>query len=1118
MATRLWFPGKRKIDNPGIPDRESRNFKYESQNKSFMQLNFYRVLFLLSVSLISFFPFEGFSKEKPNGLETIMVSMRFENITLKETLTRIRQQVHVSFAYNEKDVNVGIRVSGNFNNTPLPKVLDQLLIANGYVYKEQNRMILVSPAPKPEKPVPKGGVKGKVYDAVTGETLVGASIVVEGTNKGTTTDREGQYTLSGLEPGTWHIAVSFVSYQKKLFTDVRVASGNNTLLDVPLNPATENISEVEVVGRVNVKTAPIRNTDEISLIHNIRTSDLMVTGISSEQIGKSLDRDASDVVKRAPGVSMLNNFVMIRGMSPRYTKTYINGMQMSSSESFQRAFAFDLIPSGVIDAIDIYRMPAPELPGGFGGGIIKVKTKKSQTARRFQISVSGDYDTDNSFTDLYTGSNDSDKDWMGMGGDDREFLPQLDNLPSYNLYPAERLDQLKTMKPVNDLEKSRHSLNRSFGINYYDSWLIGRVRINNLTSLNYTYKREAHTNYRFYYSDIITSGHKEEQLRDGIERLDSISAEKVRLNALQSLNVVFNNNHQVSFEFFANRNATDANSMSHRATEFSVSSRLSDAIPKDIQTQYSYKINDLFSGQFSGTHRFGKHELEWSYGRSKFKSFVPNQEIFDFQYLNPSQNEGFYRFNFSSIAGTGDNSRSSYAIEEEGENAALNYTFTLNQNSKMKAGGAYIKQNRTSVSSDYYWITHYNSGGNAYYIDDPNPWLHLSEILGPDLYDVNAVSPKDFEEVVTDNNYRYDNKIWAGFLAWKQSFFRQKLELYGGMRYEYEYAQLFDKNGDAVTEERIYIAGQSEPVILDLEGPYTNYWLPSISLTWNLNEKQKLRAGYGKTLDRVFARERSLDQYQSIEDGKLYTGNKVLKNASLDNADLRWEYYPSESEFLSAGLFYKHIQNPIENFEWEGAKVTNVVAVNYKEADLYGAEAEIRKNMGFIPVSWADRFSLIANVSYTYTRIRDSFFWKGSLEWTDEVAGNRPLTGTTPFLVNANLYYTDPKLKTQLAVNYNYTSETLYAAGDTEFGYLYQDPYDQLDVTLIQPFGKSVTLKAGVQNLFKKNITGWRDRDFDGEKRPDVESSFGQVPVSDIGDAMRISTFRKIYVGLTVSF
>jgi TonB-dependent receptor len=1040
---------------------------------------------------------------------------QFPEELLSARLKRIGQQGNATILFDPKTTGNTRVVALEATNITVEEALERSLSATPFTWKKtaEKSYAVIKKTAEQQPKKGKGSISGTILDEA-GESLTGASVVIKGTTIGTTSNLDGNYTLEGIAPGTYTIEVSYIGYQKRQFNKVKVKPGQTTSLDIKLTPASEDIGEVEVHGKIDKSKAVIRNTSEVSLINSIRTSDLMVTGISSEQISKSLDRDASDVVRRAPGVSMLSNFVLVRGMAPRYTKTYINGMEMSSSESFQRAFSFDLIPSGVIDAVDIYRMPAPELPGGFGGGIIKVRTKQSQTARRFQINISGDYDTDNSFKDLYTGSNESDKDWYGFGGNDRAFLSDIKGLENYNynVYPEKRMALLKTMRPVNDLEKSRHTLNRSLGLNYYDSWLIGGVRINNLTSLNYSYKREAHNNYRFYYSDLVNNGENDKYLDGGIERLDSISVEKVRLNALESINIVINDNHWVGFNFFANRNANDANSMSPRATAGSAAYRLSDSIPKDIGVQYSYKLNDLYSGQLSGSHRFGKHEVEWSYGRSKFKSYVPDQEIFDFQY-----NKGYdaYSFYFAlPTASSGDNTRSSYTIEEKGENATLDYVFALNRGSKLKAGGAYMKQNRTSVSHDYFWQVRAGSYTESGLV---SPWLNMSEFLGPDLYDATGASTKDFVKVRSNsNNYSYDNKIWAAYLAWKQSFFDQKLELYGGLRYEYEYAQLFDAGGNAVTQETTRIG--SETIVFDLEGPWLEYWLPSVSLSWNLSEKQKLRAGYGKTIDRAFARERSLGMYQSVEEGKLYIGNKVLRNARLDNVDLRWEYYPSETEFIAAGLFYKHIDKPIENFEWESSHASYVLAVNYKKADLYGAEIEIRKNLGFIPVNWADRFSFIANISYSHTKLENSYYSKGTLQWTekDSIRSDRPMTGTTPFLVNANLYYTDPNLKTQVSVNYNYTGQMLQATGDIEFGYLYQNPHNQLDFTIIQPFGKHIALKAGVQNLLKKDITGWRDRDFDGELHPDEARNPGYKP--DIDNAMRISTLRKIYLGLKISF
>ena len=1038
------------------------------------------------------------------------VSLESSSATLKEVLNQLSGKSKVKFIYSENDIRGVVYDHLEFKDQPLDEVLEAILSPHKLTYTQMNDRVIVRQAQQP------GGVRGKVYDAESGETLVGASIVVEGTTKGTTTDMDGKYTLSGLEPGNYTFVVSFVSYQKKKFTNIRITSGNNTLLDVPLNPATENIAEVEVVGRIDVKTAPIRNTDEVSMISNIRTSDLMVTGISSEQISKSLDRDASEVLKRAPGITLQNNFVVIRGLAPRYTQTYLNGMPMNSTESFQRAFSFDIIPSGIIDNITINRSPAPELSGGFGGGIVNVGTRQGQTARRIQLSVSGEYDTDNSFTDLNTGSNDTHKDWYGGGSDDRDFIKDLKGLPKYDLYPEERIAQLKTMRPVNDLERTNHSLNRSIGINYFDSWKIGNVRLNNLTSFNYSYKREAYTSYHYHYSSILEDG----RIDGGIERRDSISNEKVRLNVLEAFNVEINKNHKIKVDFFANRNAVDANAISPYASYGTTAVRLNDSIPKDVQVMYMYRTDDLFSGRISGEHTLGRHNIQWGYGHSKFKSYTPDIEIFDFHYS--VKKGGHYYFDLISDNGGSDGtmSRSNITIEEKGDNANLDYVFNLNPNSKLKAGAAYSSQDRTSNARDYMWQS---KEGNGYYdeLNSMTPWNNLSETLTATIYDYDAVSVDFVNQTNQNNSYEYKNEIMAGYLAWKQGFFNQKLDLYGGVRYERENVRLYDQNGELLDKFYTYVDGV-RTLMIDMDGPVINHWLPSLYATWNINENQKLRAGYGKTLDRPFARERSKSLFKAVDEGLVYIGSPVLQNAKLDNVDLRWEIYPNSGGFLALGAFYKHIKNPIENQVNEGEKSTKVVPVNFRKADLYGGEIEIRKNLGFIPVSWADRFSVIANASYTYTRVKNECFSRLSLVWGNGSGGDdhRPLSGTAPFLANFNLYYTAPRWKTKLAANYTYTGEMLYALGEAEYGALYKDAYHQLDLTAIQPLGRYMTVKAGVKNLFKQDITGWRDKDFDGEKRIGVEVPYrdGPYTTADIGNALRISTLRIIYLSLQVSF
>ena len=1074
-----------------------------------MHIKLYKTVLFLCFSII--LPFsQAFSLEHANNLENYLVSVKFENITLKDALNRIKKSVPVSFAYNEKEVNVGIRVSGNFNKTPFPEVLDHLLVSNGYLYKEQDRIILVSPAPKPEKPVPKGGVRGKVYDAATGETLVGASIIVEGTTRGTTTDMKGQYVLSGLEPGNYTIVASFVSYQKKKFTNIRVTSGNNTLLDVPLNPASENISEVEVVGRIDVKTAPIRNMDEASLISTIRASDLMVTGISSEQISKSLDSDAGDVIKRAPGVSVLNEFTIVRGMAPRYTQTFINGMQILSTENFQRAVSLEIVPAGVINSINIYKLPAPELPGGFGGGIIKIETKQSQAARRIEVSLSGEYNTGYSFTDLYTGSISDNKDWLASGVSAREFPSAIYagdkySLPDEKMYPDERMKIYRQFK-TNDLTQKFYRGNISGGINYYDSWLIGPVRINNLTAAYYSNKTEFKTLYRKYFAQVNpeTGG-----MSAGQESKDSITSEKVRINGLESLHVILNPDHKITVNVLANRNATNVANFRHFVNENSNSGSLwlSDALAKDVRLGYGYTVDDILCGQVRGEHRLGKHYLEWHYGQSYFRAYTPLLENYTFD-------TGAYLSVFSSPE-LSKASKSFFRAVDKGRSGGIDYTYDLAPNSKLKLGGLITTQHRKATSADYhlYRSIRYSTINQ---LTGTRLWEQLSETFRSNYQD--DLSGIEWDQISgTDKNYYYDLDVSAAYLAWKQSFSNNKFQVYGGVRYEYEKALLYDKDKKPITEF-IYATSDGGHASLKLD-TYKEYWLPSLYLTWNIDDRQRVKAGYGKTLDRPFAREKSFHEYYSPEEGMVYQGNRTLQNATIDNADLRWEFYPSESEFIAVGAFYKQIDKPIEAFEWESEGSYTQYSANYRQAKLAGIEVEARKNLGFIPISWTDRFSAIANFTYTHTKIDESYFTKSTAQWTTyNEDSERPLTGSSPVILNANLYYTDPKLRTQLALNYNYTGKLLLNVGDNDYGNLYQDPHGQLDFTAIQPIGKYLKVKAGIRNIFKKDLTGWLDKDFDGKKHLDEEALLNGGSDTDIGDAYRVSTDRKIYLGLTFSF
>ncbi|HMQ90550.1 MAG TPA: carboxypeptidase-like regulatory domain-containing protein, partial [Flavilitoribacter sp.] len=212
-----------------------------------------------------------------------------------------------------------------------------------------------------------GNIKGVVTDAKSGETLIGCNVLIQGTDKGTITDFDGNYEIPEVPTGDYNLVISYVSYENQI---VRVSVKNGETAEVNVQ-MSESAIELE---SVTVKAT--RKTDtEVALLNILKTSNMVVSGISNQQIAKSQDKDASEVVRRIPGVTIREGrFIIVRGLIERYNSVWLNNSSTPSSEADIRAFSFDVIPSNAIDRILIYKTPAPELPADFAGAAIQIFT------------------------------------------------------------------------------------------------------------------------------------------------------------------------------------------------------------------------------------------------------------------------------------------------------------------------------------------------------------------------------------------------------------------------------------------------------------------------------------------------------------------------------------------------------------------------------------------------------------------------------------------------------------------------------------------------------------------------------------------------------------------------
>lgn len=174
-------------------------------------------------------------------------------------------------------------------------------------------------------------IKGKVVDRQTGEALIGATVMVG--DNGCATDVNGEFELKGLKRGNLSIIIKYVGYK----TLTLKASATDSPNAEPLTIEME--SDQQVLGEVKVTGMARKNTDA-AMIEAAKLSDQVVSNISAQEIRRTQDNNAGEVIRRVPGVSLIEDkFVMVRGLSQRYNNVWINGGAVPSSEADSRAFS-----------------------------------------------------------------------------------------------------------------------------------------------------------------------------------------------------------------------------------------------------------------------------------------------------------------------------------------------------------------------------------------------------------------------------------------------------------------------------------------------------------------------------------------------------------------------------------------------------------------------------------------------------------------------------------------------------------------------------------------------------------------------------------------------------------
>lgn len=869
-------------------------------------------------------------------------------------------------------------------------------------------------------------IKGKVTDSTTGEPLIGATVQIDGTTKAAATDIDGLFAFSGLdENANYTLTIKYISYKTKKIDGVR-AETQPQVIEIKLTPDEQTLNEITVTGVA-------RKNTEIAVIQMTKSSPVIVSNVSAQEITKTQDTNAGEVIRRVPGVSLIDDkFVMVRGLSQRYNNVWINGGAVPSSEADSRAFSFDLIPSSQIDNMQIVKTPSPEYPADYTGGFITITTKDIPAENTAELSVGGNWNDITSFSDFKYAKG-SGTDFLGFDSGMRGLNGGINS--TLNSIAGNGVDLLnnhlnndwrvRNMNPVGDLKLSG-SLGRR--------WKLGDRQLGMIAAFNYSNEYRKYENmqnnlFGVYDADKDQSNYLRYSVDDQYNH-------NVRLGAMLNFTLLSaDGNSKYQLKNIFNQIGND---------RYTWREGLSAQSDNENSAEYYYRSRTTYNGQITGKHTFALDELDWSASYSYANRNVPDRRRY---LINDALEPGVMQ-----LTSPNDISREWTKLDEHIVSAAVNdkhdFKFgSFTPSLKFGAYGEYRTRKYTTRDFIYNWNAASNTLPDGFRQND------LSEMLSDESY-FGADRLYLLEEQHMRNNYKGNNYLGAGYFA--ANIPLGNFNIYAGLRYEYDHMELITNTRD------------------NAESPFSHNYeyndlFPSVNTTYKINDQHQLRLSYGKTVNRPEFREVSPSVFYDFDLASNVQGNTDLKPCYIQNVDFRYEFYPSKGEIISIAAFYKYFDSPIEwTYTVTGGTSLVYSYMNAQRANNYGIELDIRKDLSFIGLpgfSWSFNGALIKS------RVK---FEAGSKE------EDRPMQGQSPYLVNTGLFYKNDKLQLDVALLYNRIGKRIIGVGRSEgttsgnealrVPDSYEMPRDVIDLSASKKFGNHWELKLSIRDLLAQKV------------------------------------------------
>lgn len=857
---------------------------------------------------------------------------------------------------------------------------------------------------------------GKVFDGQSGKPMPGANVYIEGTTIGTQTEPDGTFIISGFPATQQTIKVGFMGYQEQAIAH-DFAKQPKYYFEKTLAPSFTELKGVTITGRALGQTKAMQTQKNAE---NIKTI------VSAEQIESFPDMTAADAMQRIAGITLQRDqgegrFVQLRGTPPEFTVFNVNGVQIPSPEGDVRYVGMDVINADQIENIEVTKVMTPDMNADGIGGTVNIITKKAQDSISVvKASASG------GFNNLRKTGNSN----LQFSFEQRKGNLGIIVNGSY-YYSKQGADNIEFDYEKNtffgDTGKQNYHLQyREVQLRHYD---VTRKRTGLNTTLDYRWGD--HTN--FYITGMYNNFSDHETRRRKVYTLDDALSERYYLYG---------------------------------------------GVEHDVRDRE--KIQQISTLNIGSKHTFDFLELDYELALARAVESEPDylEAIFD----NPGQaiaikfnlDDPLYpRATFPDVTGSDgafdyDNYEMDKLLFEDNTTIDENLTTFINakvpfrflgnkgyiktgaqvrskdkvRDKKAQSFGAYVVQpyiypiagdtlSLTRVSDDFAEDNLLNQG---YVIDNmPNPdniRKFYENYPTGFIYGSDGIT--ETRERTFGQDYIAEEDIYAYYVMARQDF--EKLTIIGGYRMErtevrYEGYQILKKPSG-------YFIGMD--TISDRRT--RTFVLPNLQLKYRITPQTNIRGALTYNYVRPNFRDiipyREENQRQEVQ-----YGNPNLDYPKAMNLDFLVERYWGRASILSAGIFYKEIEDFVFNYKifgYEGdpalgnfSKVELEIPLNGNRALVRGAELQAQFFFDFLP-SFFKNFGLFSNYTYTNsiaflnkrypanenTNIVE--FNGDYLEFFEaEEQEQIQLPGQSPHTTNVALFYDNSKLYLKLSANYS---------------------------------------------------------------------------------------------------